>query len=264
MKKFLLLTLIILLTPTISGCTDEAHGVVQIKSFNNAIQFVELSASQLVNLLESGQECILEEYSPTCGHCEDLEPILLKYSKASGNIIYRIDGSKIIKQSEEDESIIDKYPHVFIDRYVPHLYFVKDKSLTYEIPNDKLFSYNTLSSQMKKHIVESNITFINDFDVFKQYTSKTKNYIAINYDLDDPTSVKVAYDYLVNKTIGRSRKNIVLINKSTFADDFAKIVEFYNVSEHPSFCALVKNGEITKTIDYLTDGSMISEMLSTL
>lgn len=264
MKKFLLPALMILLTPTISGCSDEAHGVVQIKSFNNSIQFVELSASQLVNLLESGQECILEEYTTTCGHCEDLEPLLLKYSKASGNIIYRIDGTKIIKKSDEDESIIDKYPNVFIDRYVPHLYFVKDKTLTYEVPNEKLFSYNTLSSLAKKHVVESNITFINNYETFEAYTNKTKNYIAINYDLDDPASIKAAYDYLVNKEVGRKRKNIILLNKASFAADFAKIIDFYNVSEHPSFCSLVKNGEITKTIDYLTDGSKIPEILSTL
>ena len=264
MKKILLPALLVVLMPVISACSDEAHGVVQIKSYNNAIQFVDLSREQLVNLLDSGQECILEEYTTTCGHCEDLEHLLLQYCKASGNIIYRIDASKIIKKSDEEENIIEKYPNVFLDNYVPHLYFVKDKTLTYEVPNDKLFSYNTLSNLIKKHVVESNITFINNYEAFASYTNNTKNYIAINYDLDNLTSLNVAKEYLVNKDIGSKRKNIILINKASFAEDFNKIVEFYQVSEHPSFCSFVKNGEITKTIDYTTDGSQISEMFANL
>lgn len=262
MKKIFLPLIIAAILPSLSACKDEAHGIVAIKSFNKSFQFIELKREQFVNLVESGQEFLFEFYSSTCGHCEDLEPLLEKYSSSTGNIIYRIEATKVLG-NDELEDLTKKYTGVFIDNFVPHVSFVKDKALTYDVPDEPLENYNQLKRSIDKHLISSKINMVNNYNDYVSYTNSKKDYLIYSYDLDNQKSLEIAYQNIINKQSKYLNKDIILLNKAGFASDFDKIQTSLNVS-NTTFCALVKSKEVTKTIDYLTDGNLVNEMLSNL
>ena len=66
----------------------------------------------------------------------------------------------------------------------------------------------------------------------------------------------------MNKALWRL-KDVILLNKPKIDEDFAQIQSYFQI-DYSSFCSLVKDNEIIKTIDYSTDGSEISDLISNL
>ena len=243
MRKLLPLLPLIALTGSISGCSSLKQSVVSINCAESKFTFVELNIDQLVNLIESKQQFMLETYSPYCIHCNKLNPILEEYSQKTKKVLYRVDLTQIETEEEFNERLGNKYPDIFPDSLVPNVSFISDGKLTYNINANKYESYAAFSTIANKLWIKSNITLINDMTGFEAYKSANNNYVAFAYNLNDSQSLKIANDYLITKDNAKSKKPILLINQASFAVDFTEICTYFN-SSATSFMARVNNNEI--------------------
>lgn len=263
MKKILIGLIPLFAISSLTGCQDKAHSILAIKSIDDSFTFVELSVDQMKNLYESGTQFMVEFYTDYCGHCKDLEPLLTQYSQKNNNVIYRINLTSSEVNKEYSEKIGDKYPDILDIKYIPQIKYFNEKELTYDVDSNKFSSYDSLNKSLNKHFLSSTITMISSMSALKDYDSKNNNYLAYLYDLDDFKSIELSKNELIKKEIVKAKKNIVLINKSTFAHNFADLQAFYN-HDITSF-VVQKKGQQIKTIDYSKDdGSSLRELVSTL
>lgn len=264
MRKLLSILPLIALTGSISSCSSLKQSIVSINCVNNTCTFVELTIDQLIKLINSKQQFLLESYSPYCSHCLDLEPILRDYSKKENKVIYRVDLTQIETGEEFNEKLGNKYSDIFPDSLVPSVRFVSNGKLTYNVDSDKYESYAKFSKITNKLWIKSKITLINDMNSFNSYRSTNKNYIAYAYNLSDSKSLEIANEYLITEDIAKSNKPVLLLNYASFAADFAEIRAFFN-SSSTTFMASINNDNITKTIDYSSaDGSSINELIASV
>ena len=264
MQKKLLPLVIIAMIPIITACQDKEHSIVAIKTIDDDFAFVELNVDTLTNLLESNQEFILETYSPTCNHCEALEPILKKYSNNKDMIIYRFNALQFEDEDKFDELFRSKYPSIFTEYVVPTINFIKDKELTYHVSSNKFSSYTALSKILDKHFIQSEITMINSMSALETYASSHDKFIAFSYNLQDFSSLKLSNHYLITEENANAKKPIVLLNKESFAQNFAQIKDYFS-SDYDNFASYIEKDKEIKTIDYsLDDGQSLSELLSNL
>ena len=100
-------------------------------------------------------------------------------------------------------------------------------------------------------------------ELLKKYDNANKSYVAFLYDLDDSKSLSLSNQYIITREIAKAKKNIILLNKAGFAENFGDLLAFYGVN-YASF-ALIKNKDEIKTIDYSQDdGSSLNNLISTL
>ena len=104
---------------------------------------------------------------------------------------------------------------------------------------------------------------IDNIETLKKYDNANKSYVAFLYDLDDSKSLSLSNQYIITREIAKAKKNIILLNKAGFAENFGDLLAFYGVN-YASF-ALIKNKDEIKTIDYSQDdGSSLNNLISTL
>ena len=263
MKKIFKIFFLSILVPSISACQDTAHSIVALKTGGENYLEINCSVDQVINLIESKQQFVLECFSPTCSHCENLKPLLEKYVKNSDSIIYKLDLSTLENEEAFNEKLHDKYTDVFPNSYVPAIRFIKDGHLTYEVNSNKFSSYTALSNIMKKHFISSNFYIVDNPTDFNIYLGEHKEFVTIAYDLDNPRSLDVTAKYLLTNENAKSKKNILLVNKQGFEGSIASVLPFY--SEKPeTFLAYidVSNGKM-KIIDYMSaDDSSIPDFIS--
>ena len=256
MKKLICLLFPFMMIPTLTGCKDTAHSVVSINTENTMI---DLEIVQLENLISSKQDFVIEIYTDYCSHCTDLKPILEQYVEDNNRLIYRLN------VSSWDHDLFafyhEKYPHVFNDFYVPAIRFIKNNQLTYEVDSNNFATLKKLSGNMEKHFIDSNITMIDSWNGFQTYIADHQNYVAMLYDLDSSLSLELSAKHIVTKDVANAKKNVILLNKSEIAEEFNEFAAFFQTDTY-SFASLVQDGEITKTIDYSTDGSELSNLIS--
>ena len=240
MRKLIYILPLIALTGSVSGCTSLKQSVVSINCVSSQETFVELSIDNLINLIESKQQFLLESYSPYCSHCKDLEPILEEYSQKNKKVIYRVDLTQVETEEEFNEKLGNKYPDIFSDALVPSVSFIGDGKLTYHINPNKYDSYAAFSTIANKLWIKSNITLVNDKNGFEVYKSSHDKYIAFAYNLNDSKSLEITNNYLVTKQIAKAKTPILLLNQASFATDFAEICQYFG-SDATSFMARVNN-----------------------
>ena len=263
MKKSLVPLFLVILTPFISGCQDKEHSVIAIKTYNDDFNFVELNVNTITTLINSGQHFILECYTDYCSHCKDLEPLLRKYSKENDNIIYRINLGTFESAEQYQELLTKPFPTIFKNSYVPQILYIKNKDLTYEVSDNKFSSYTALNKIMNKHVLSSNITMISSLDDLKDYEIKNKNYVSFLYDLESEKSLNLAASHIITSQNASSKKSLVLLNKSSFAENLSELKEYFQ-TENDLFASYKNESEI-KTIDYsIDDGSKLNELISNL
>ncbi len=263
MKKTLLPLLLVIMSPLISGCQDKEHSVISIKTYDDSFNFVEVTPESVTTLINSGQHFALECYTTYCSHCNDLEPLLRKYSKENDNVIYRIDLGVFESSEQYKEVLTNPFPDIFKHSYVPQILYIKDNKLTYEVSDNKFSSYTALNKIMNKHMLSSNITMVNSLDALKEYENKNKNYVAYLYDLENKRSLDLAAEQIITSKNASAKKNLVLLNKAGFAENFAELQDYFNTDN--IFFASYKNESKIKTIDYSDDdGSKINELISNL
>ena len=260
--KFKFVTLLVSLLPLISACQDTKHSIVEINHVKEERLFVELKTEQLVYLLESKQQFVLETYSPYCSHCADLEKHLDKYSKEKAKVIYRYDLTTIGSEEEFVRVFQNKYPDIFPNYSVPAIRYINEGKLTYEVSSNKFASYYGLAKIMDKHFAKSKITMIGSKDEYDTYKKSNNTYLIYGYDLTNEKSLELATKYLINEEIAKTEKSIILANKSIFDVNFEDFYALFN-AETSYFATLIKDNEQIKTIDYtLDDGSELSSLLS--
>ena len=263
MKKLFVAFLPIILVPMVGACQDKEHSVIAIKTFDDEYSFVELSVDNVKTLINSGQHFILECYTEYCSHCKDLEPLLRKYSKENNNVIYRLNLGNFDSETSFKEALTDPYPNIFMNAYVPQILYIKNKELTYEVSDTKFSSYTALNKIMNKHVLSSNITMIGSMSALKTYENNNSNYVAFVYDLGMAKSLELASSNLITSEMASGKKNIVLLNYASFAENSAELMAYYE-SDFEHF-ACYKNGNKIKTIDYTNDdGSQLRELISNL
>ena len=263
MKKYYAFPLLLVLVPSISACQDTAHSIIAINNMGSDFGVVELTKAGLLNLLESKQQFVFEQYSPTCSHCEDLKPLLEKYAKNQKKIVYRCNMYGLTHE-EFDEQYKKPYPDIFTDYYVPRVQFINDGKLTYEVNAAKFESYYGLKSIMDKHFLSSKIYMVQTAEEFAAFKESHKDYVFYMYDQEDSLSASLAATYIINNEIAKAKKPVVLLNYITYTGNIDAIYQMFKV-EYYAFASLVKNNEIIKTIDYSTaDGSELSSLLASL
>ena len=259
MRKLYSLLMLAMLVPMTSACQDKAHSVISIQVLDSS--FMEVTIEQVDRLLKAKQEFVIELYTDYCGHCEDLEPLLKDYVSETGHLLYRLNVSDYTYEMFNEYE--EKYPQIFADRFVPSIRYIKDNKLTYEVDADNFDNYSRLKKIMNRHFIDSNITLINSYQEFQTYQNTNKNFLTMVYDIDDEKSLEVSSQYIINKDMANSKKDVILLNKPKIDEDFAQIQSYFQI-DYSSFCSLVKDNEIIKTIDYSTDGSEISDLISNL
>ena len=260
MKKILKIFFFPILIPTITACQDKAHSIVSLKAVNSDYIEIQCTVDQITNLIESKQQFVLECYSPTCSHCEDLKPKLEKYAKDTGNIIYKLDLSVLENEEAFNEKLHNKYSDIFPNSYVPAIRYIKDGALTYEVNSNKFSSYTALSKIMNKHFITSKCYIVNSKADFNTYLSNHSRFFALAYDLDNPKSLEIAAKYLLTT---ENKKDTVLVNKSGFTGDFAEFLPFYGNTVETFLWVVDKENAQLKIIDYsLADDNQISEFIS--
>ena len=258
MKKLSLLLFPVMMLPILTSCKDVEHSAISIK---RSTGFVSLTMNQLENLINSKQSFALEMYTDWCSHCVDLEPLLVEYVEKENQTIYRLNVNDW--ESETFAYYQEKYPSIFKGTYVPNIRFIKDGQLTYEVDNTKFAKYSSLSKIMNKHYIDSNITMIGSYDAFEAYKNSHSNYIVMVYELDDILSLELSAKYLITSEVAKAKKDIILLNKTEIANDFARFTTYFGV-DYNSFASLIKYNQIEKTIDYHIDGSQINDIVSSL
>ena len=263
MKKYYTLPLLLVLVPSISACQDTKHSIVAINNMGSDFGIVEISTGELLTLIESKQQFLLEQYSPNCSICKELKPLLQKYAKQEKKVIYTCNVNSLTEEDFE-EFYITPYPDIFKGNYVPRLQFINKGKLTYEVSSSKFDSFFGLKSIINKHFLSSNITLIQTEEDLNAFTNMNENYVAYCYDLESEKSLSLANQYIITKEVANSKKPVVLINYSTYTGVFNDVCAKYN-ADFISFASLVKNGEVNKTIDYESaDGSELNSLLVSL
>ena len=262
MKKYYVLPILLALAPTLSACQDTAHSIVAINNMG-ANGLVEISKAALLNLLESKQQFVFEQYSPTCSHCDDLRPILEKYSLNNKKTIYTCNMYGLTEE-EFNTNYKAVYPDIFTDYYVPRIQFINEGKLTYEVNSAKFSTYSGLSNIMNKHFFSSKIYMVQSAEEFTSFTEKNKDYVVYMYDQEDVKSLSLASQYIVTNEVAKEKKPIVLINFINYSGSLDALYAKFGV-DYYAFASLVKNGEITKTIDWSTaDGSELSNLIASV
>ena len=255
MKKYLLFLPIILLVPSISACQDTEHSVVAINNLDHEPVFIELSKQQLKNLIDNKQNFLLEFYSPYCGHCVDLAELLTKYVNETDKTIYRFDLSTI----ETDEFITwnNEYPDIFVNQYVPSLRFIKNGKLTYEVSSEKHESYRALRSILNNHFISSDIYISSDLRTVNEFENEYEESVIYAYDLDNPTSVKIASENIITKSFA-VKYDVLLLNKTQMGSEFKILKQHYNV-DFDTFIIKIENEKWT-ALDYSTSSFNFADL----
>ena len=262
MKKYYVLPVLLVLAPSLSACQDTAHSIVAINNIGTS-GLIEVSKGAILKMIESGQQFVFEQYSPTCSHCNDLRPLLEKYTKNNKKCIYTCNMWGLEKE-EFDEYFMNPHPDIFTDYYVPRIQFINNGKLTYEVNSAKFDSYYGLKNILDKHFFSSKITMVESQDDFISYTESHKNYVVYMYDQEDDKSLSLAANYLITNENANAKKNILLINFINYSGELDYLYNNFNV-DYYAFASLVKNGEITKTIDWSSDdGTELSNLVSSL
>ena len=262
MKKYYVLPILLALAPTLSACQDTAHSIVAINNIGTS-GLIEISKGALLKMLENKQQFVFEQYSPTCGHCDDLKPLLQKYTKNNKKCIYTCNMYGLTDE-EFNEYFKNPYPDIFTDYYVPRIQFIKDGVLTYEVNSAKFSSYTGLKNMLDKHFFSSKITMVESQEDFMSYTQNNKDYVVYMYDQEDDKSLTLAANYLITNEIAKQKKNILLINFINYQGQLDNLYNIFNV-DYYAFASLVKNGQIEKTIDWSSDdGTELSKLVSSL
>lgn len=262
MKKLLTLLVPILLAPAITACQDKAHSITSIKTIDDAVLKQEINRDQIINLIESKQDFLLELYSPTCTYCRELTPKLERYTKETKRIIYTLDLAKI---SEDDfnNNLHVKYPDIFDERSVPKVKFVQKGLLTFNFDGSMFDSYSSGKKIFDRHFNNSEIYLANSIDAIKNFEKSKSSYVFVTYDINNLDDAKYTSSYVINEAVGKTKKPVILINKAEFAEKYSDIQSYFNTSLD-SFIGSKINGEI-KTIDMKTDdGSSFNELLTNL
>ncbi len=226
MKKYLLFLASLVLLPFMSACQDTAHSIIAIKNIDSDVYSIELSLDELQTLIDNKQQFVVEFYSPYCGHCQDLNELLVQYVKETNNIYYRFDASKMTL--EEFAYFHSEYPSIFPNEYVPSIRFVKDGVLTYEVDNTKHESYKALKSIMNKHFLSSNVSITSSFDNITQYGKEHEERILFAYDITNPISIKIASDKIMTTSYS-SKHNVLFMNKREMDSDLEIVKSIYQI-----------------------------------
>ena len=262
MKKLLTLLVPIILAPAITGCQDKAHSITSIKTLDDAVLKQEINRDQIINLIESKQDFLLEIYSPTCTYCRELTPKLERYTKDTKRLIYTLDLSKV---SEDDfnNNLHVKYPDIFDERLVPKVKFIQKGLLTFNFDGSSFDSYSNGKKIFNRHFNNSEIYLANSIDAIKNFEKNKTSYVFATYDMNDLEDAKYTSNYVINESVGNTKKPVILVNKVEFAEKFTEIQSYFNTSLE-SFIGSKTNGEI-KTIDMKTDdGSGFNDLLANL
>ena len=262
MKKLLTLLVPILLAPTITGCQDKAHSITSIKTLDDTVLKQEINRDQIINLIESKQDFLLELYSPTCTYCRELTPKLERYTKETKRIIYTLDLSKV---SEDDfnNNLHVKYPDIFDERLVPKVKFIQKGLLTFNFNVSSFDSYSYGKKIFNRHFNDSEIYLANSIDAIKNFEKSKSSYVFATYDINNLEDSKYTSNYVINESVGKTKKTVILINKVEFAENYSKIQAYFDTSLD-SFAGY-KNKDEIKTIDMKTDdGSGFNELLTNL
>ena len=233
-----------LLTPTISACQDKAHSIVCINKLTENYT-IDLSLDQFKRLVDNKQSFAIEFYSPYCTHCEELNPKLLQYGNETEHLIYKFDMTKIESEEEFAKWQAD-YPDIFADRYVPAIRFVKNGQLTFQVNSKKFESYTALKSIMDKHFLKSTVTMVPNVTAFNYYRNNHEDFMFFVYDLDNDKSIELTAKYFIKEGV---KDNILLVNKTDFAVDFAEMKAYLN-TDLDNFIGIYANQKIIKIGDY--------------
>ena len=260
MKKVILCLLTTILVPTLSACQDKTHSVISINVNSQYDNYVELNYNSLKNLIDSGQDFVLESYSPTCSHCVDLKEKLDRYIEKENQVIYRMNLLSITQ--DEMNELENDYPDIYPNSYVPSINLVKDGKLTYTVDPYKFDNYKTVASNIKNHSIKSNITIVNSWDSFKDYVDNQNHYIVYAYDLDNFDSIKLSKNHLISDKIIKEKINVLLINYQQIGSTYIDICQYFQASDQ-HFASIIQNNEQKKTINYLEDdGSALEYLVS--
>ena len=262
MKKYYVLPVLLVLTPSLSACQDYEHSIVAINNMGTN-GLVEISKDALLYLLESKQQFVFEQYSPSCSHCNDLRPLLEKYAKNNKKTIYTCNMYGLTEE-EFNNDFKALYPDIFTSYYFPRIQFINEGKLTYEVNSAKFSSYSGLANIMNKHFFSSKIFMVQSEEELTSFTEKNKNYVAFMYDQEDAKSLSLASQYIVTNEVANAKKPIVLINFINYSGNLNALYTKFNV-EYYAFASLVKNGEIIRTIDWSTaDGSELNDLIASV
>ena len=262
MKIYRLIPLLAALIPSVTACQDTKHSIVAINNVGTN-GLVELSKADLLNLLENKQQFVLEQYSPTCSHCEDLKPLLIRYANTQKKVIYTCNMYGLTEE-EYNENYKAHYSDIFSDYYVPRLQFINEGKLTYEVNSAKFESYYGLKKIMDKHFLSSKITMVQSAEEYNTYVTSNKDYLVFMYDQDDEKSVTLASQYLITNEIAKAKKPVLLINFINYSGNLDALYTKYGV-DYYAFASLVKNNAIIKTIDWSSaDGSELNDLINNL
>lgn len=254
MKKLFLFLLPVALMPSITACQDTAHSIVAINRCDESITRIELITDQFTKLMESGQQFVVEFYSPYCVHCEELNPILDQYVSKTNKMVYSLDLTKYTR--DELEELQMTYPSVFPDLLVPAIRFIENKTLTYDVSSNKFSSYTALKSIMDKHFFSSNIYYSETYGGYENYINHHNSYVLFSYNLNSEKSLDIASTNLVTKSVANSKKNVLLLNLI----DLEQIQYTYNI-DYDSFIVLVEDSQVKKIANYTDSDFSIDDFI---
>lgn len=251
MKKIAKISFLLALLPSLSACQDVKHSIYAINVQGDFM--VNLTVTQLLNLLENQATFMLEVYSPQCGHCEDMEVLLNNYVKKKHKLLYRFDLTQIPTIEEFNEKLSIPYNDIFPNSFVPSLQFIKESKLTYSVSPNKFDSYTGVSNELSKHFINTKMTMVQDYQQYEHYKNEYNNYVIASYSLDDPRSVNLIHRTLLNNSSLNKKMNILIVNQSLFSDeDFSSIKQEMNV-QYDTFTAIYQNNAYKNASNYLLD-----------
>lgn len=262
MKKIIGLLFLPLLLSSCSPVLSE-YSIYSINNYDtkSASTSVNVSASQIVNLVKSKQSFPLYIYSSTCSYCAKAEKVINQYIESQGVLIYSFEYTR-----EGYQRLIDNCPEIFPTSITtPSLYLIKEGVLTYAFERDNMLTYSSFKSIAKAHLAQSNLSTFSTIDgmnTFFEHNDECLIFLMNEYNVD---SLNIFQRIITPHVNSKNDKAFAIIDKYLFETaTFSSFCEKVSLPTDSENIAMIysKNAQTKTTTYLLDDGSELSNWLS--
>ncbi|MCD8209666.1 MAG: hypothetical protein LUC31_02485 [Coprobacillus sp.] len=199
MKKNRILSLILIAPLLLSSCSDEQaiHDIYNYDIASKESYYIDVKATELINLIDSGNQMTIFIYSEGCSHCHEAMPVMEEVLEKYPHSLYRYEfGSDYQYLIDYNEDIFSNYVTT------PALFTVKDKRLYTTIDASRLMYKTSFKSSINKYATFSSMYYVSlleSYTLFKQDVSS--DFILFTYDsssLDSCSLYKQVFDIVTN------------------------------------------------------------------
>ncbi len=245
MKKNRLLSLLLIAPLLLTSCSNE-EAINDVYNYDILVEgnpYIDVKASELVNLIDSGNQITVFIWSDGCSHCHEampvMEEVLAKYPHSIYRYEFGSDYETLMTYSEE------MFPNQIT---TPRMFMVKDKEVLTEISASRLVYKTSFRSSINKYAKFSNMYYaslLDSYNLFKQDVSS--EYLLFTYQstsLESTTLYKQVFDIVTNY-----ETPILFVNTSKSEEALLSELEGLGLDTSSETLAYVTSDEVKENLE---------------